>query len=102
MEHKNNQIKALCDYLLGYWHFEVDEDNDDELFNEYFIDKYNVDLYSELRIGQHSWRRAHIELRNLLCDDSELSQLLLEMISLSSSVKTERIIELIEELYKKI
>jgi len=101
-------IKALCDYLLGYWEYELDEDEvDDALFNEYFISKYGVDLEKEFNIGyQYSWKGAHIELSSLLDENnSELSQLLLEVVSVSSSKTNQnmkKIHTLLEDLYKKI
>lgn len=106
MEMENKQIKALCDYLLGYWQLEVDEDDDDDqVFNEYFIDKYGVDLEQELNIGTDSWKGAHIELSNLLCENnSELSKLLLGMVFMSSSRNNEnieRMNKLMEDLYKQ-
>ncbi len=102
-----NKIKALCDYLLGYWESEIEEDYDDKEFNDYFIDKYGIDLDKELNIGcQSCWKGTHIELSNLLDENnSELSKLLLEMVFSSSSrndKNTNRINELLEDLYKKI
>lgn len=102
------QIKALCDYLLGYWEVELDEDDiDDKLFNDYFVDKYGVKLYKEFNIShQNCWKGAHIELSILLDKkNSELSKLLMEMVHISSSrtkQNTERIHMLLEDLYKKI
>ncbi len=107
MENKNKQIKAICDYLLGYWQFEVDEDEDDDkLFNDYFKNRYNVDLDNELNIGPNCWKGAHIELNNLLDGtNSELSKLLIGMVLVSSSrtpQNTERINILLTKLYKEI
>jgi hypothetical protein len=102
-----NKIKALCDYLLGNWESEIEEDYDDKEFNDYFIDKYGIDLDKELNIGSQScWKGAHIELSNLLDENnSELSKLLLGMV-LNSSSRTDqnmkRINTLLKELYKKI
>jgi len=103
-----NTIKALCDYLLGYWEFELDEEDvDDESFNEYFMNKYGVNFDKELNISyQNCWKGAHIELSNLLDENNnELSELLLEIVS-SSSTKTNQTIKriniLLEDLYKKI
>jgi hypothetical protein len=103
-----NAIKALCDYLLGYWELEFDEDEvDDELFNDYFISKYKINLVKEFGISyQTCWKGAHIELSNLLDEtNSELSKLLKEMVFISASRNNknmERIHKLLEELYKKI
>lgn len=112
MENKNNKIKALCDYLLGYWQFEIDEDARDKEFNDYFTYKYGVNFYKygdsldqELNISYDSyWKGAHIELSNLLDDNNELKILLLGMVnSLSSRNKQnmKRTNLLLEELYKK-
>jgi len=102
-----NKIKALCDYLLGYWESEIDEDSDDKEFNDYFKNKYNVNFDKELNISYQScWKGAHIELSNLLDENnSELSKLLLGMVFNSSSrtdQNMKRMNELLEELYKKI
>lgn len=109
---ENKYIKALCDYLLGYWEIELDwfdecvseSDEADNIFNDYFIDKYDVDLENELNIGPNSWKNAHIELSNLLdASNSELSRLLLEMKdnSIKNKENIERITTLMEDLYKK-
>jgi hypothetical protein len=104
---ETNKIKALCDYLLCYWEFEIDEDSDDKEFNDYFKNKYNIDLSSSLNIDLSTcWKGAHIELSNLLDENNcELSKLLLGMV-LNSSSRTDqnmkRINTLLEELYKKI
>ena len=98
------KIKALCDYLLGYWEFEIEEDDDQE-FNDYFKHTYNVDLDTEFNMSSSSWKIAHIELSNLLDENnSELSELLLEMAFSSSSRNDQnmkRVNQLLEELYKK-
>jgi hypothetical protein len=104
---ETNKIKSLCDYLLGYWEFEIDEDSDDKEFNDYFKNKYNIDLSSSLNIDLSTcWKGAHIELSNLLDENnSELSKLLLGMVFNSSSrtdQNMKRINELLAELYKKI
>ena len=104
------KIKALCDYLLGYWELEIDDDDDDDdnnEFNEYFKNKYNVHFDTELNISSSTcWKDAHIELSNLLDEtNSELSKLLKEMVFISASRNNknmERIHKLLEELYKKI
>jgi hypothetical protein len=86
------KIKSLCDYLLGYWENEV-EDNE-ITFNKYFITKYGVDIENEFRIDIYSnWKGAYIELNNLLCildknnvdeNNSELCKLLMRMVFISS------------------
>jgi hypothetical protein len=100
------KIKALCDYLLGYWELEIEEDYDDTEFNDYFKNTYNINLVTELNIDSSSWKSAHIELSNLLDENnSELSKLLLGMVLISSSRNEQnmkRINQLLEELYKKI
>jgi hypothetical protein len=107
MENENKKAKALCDYLLGYWEFEIDDDElDENMFNNYFINKYGVNLDKELNIGCYScWKGAHIELSNLLDENNELRKLLIAMVFSSSSrtsQNTERINILLEDLYKKI
>ena len=99
-------LTPLCDYLLGYWELEIEDDNDTE-FNDYFKNKYNVDLDTELNIDLSTcWKGVHIELSNLLDENnSELSKLLLGMVFMSSSrtdQNMKRINQLLEELYKKI
>jgi hypothetical protein len=81
------KIKALCDYLLGYWELEIDDDDDNNEFNEYFKNKYNVHFDTELNISSSTcWKDAHIELSNLLDENnSGLSKLLLGMVFVSSS-----------------
>jgi hypothetical protein len=97
------RIKALCDYLLGYWELEIDDDDDDAEFNDYFKTKYNVD---EFNMSLLSWREAHIELSNLLYEHNRvLSEVLLGMAFVSSSRNDQnmkRVNTLLEELYKKI
>jgi hypothetical protein len=106
MEMEMLKIKALCDYLLGYWELEIDDEDDDNEFNEYFKNKYNIDLVTELNIDSSSWKGAHIELSNLLDENnSELSKLLLGIAFMSSSrtdQNMKRVNQLLEELYKKI
>jgi|694.fasta_scaffold67728_5 hypothetical protein len=101
------KIKALCDYLLGYWELEIDDDDDNNEFNEYFKNKYNVHFDTELNISSSTcWKDAHIELSNLLDENnSGLSKLLLGMVFVSSSRNEQnmkRVNQLLEELYKKI
>ena len=104
---ETNKIKALCDYLLCYWELEIDDDDDNNEFNEYFKNKYNVHFDTELNISSSTcWKDAHIELSNLLDENnSGLSKLLLGMVFVSSSRNEQnmkRVNQLLEELYKKI
>jgi hypothetical protein len=93
--------------LLGYWELEIDDDDDNNEFNEYFKNKYNVHFDTELNISSSTcWKDAHIELSNLLDENnSGLSKLLLGMVFVSSSRNEQnmkRVNQLLEELYKKI
>ena len=106
----DNKIKALCDYLLGYWESEIeclddlDSDNEEtnKIFNEYFISKYGVNFEYEFNIVTNSWKRAHIELNKLLDkNNNKLSTLLIGMQNKSFRNKQniEKLNKMLLELY---
>lgn len=89
-----NKIKALCDYLLGYWQKEVVRDH--SMLEPYFKDKYDVD-FDDLNIyithdfsihGFNYNKSALIELNNMLDydlldrDQFELRKLFIELMEL--------------------
>ena len=101
------KIKSLCDYLLGYYENDV---NDNELmFYKYFIDKYGID-FDEFNIDLYTgWKGGYIELYNLLCglnedNNTELCKLLVVNVFISKNTnkdEKERINELLKILYEK-
>ena len=101
------KIKSLCDYLLGYYENDV---NDNELmFYKYFIDKYGID-FDEFNIDLYTgWNGGYIELYNLLCglnedNNTELCKLLVVNVFISKNTnkdEKERINELLKILYEK-
>jgi hypothetical protein len=71
MEQNLNLQKALCDYLLYKWIDQIPyiDDNNlyEEMYNKYFIDKYNIDMLNgELCISSSNPKAALIELNNIL------------------------------------
>ena len=68
---RNSKIqKALCDFLLDKWLDQIPStDNNDlyeEMFNKYFVDKYEVDMLNGLGICPSNPKSAFIELSNRL------------------------------------
>jgi hypothetical protein len=69
------KILALCDYLLGYWEYEVDDDRDEEkVFEEYFLETYSIDMVKTFHVGPYHFQRAQYALHDLLCNKPQYNR----------------------------